>query len=415
MLGIDFGTMNIRMAYKKDGVTKYICNENKSFVPAAITFTKAGEIAIGTAAARQCITNKNGTILSIINFLEKNQTIKINNIEYSQINIVKLFFSKLIEEAEQNTKEIFNDLLIALPTYVSPETKDVIKQGIQSAGLNIIGFRDSFDTIWDYQYVTDEKINKAIIVDVGGYSMDAIILEKQTSYNKCLGIIHNEKLGSNEIDTVLMNYIIKEFKRKEAIDLSCDTMALQRIKEASELCKIRLSAQTETNINLPFITATNNGPKHLGIIISRELLNQLMADYLSNLKKILCDLIGQFCISVDDIDEVLLVGGGAYINSVQQLVKDIFGEKYKNNILNPDELSIKGLGLELNAIAESVSDVQFNKESENDITGKNMSGASANQSDSFKERIERLVYLKEIGLISETEFEQKRTEIINLI
>ncbi|MBY0110192.1 MAG: molecular chaperone DnaK [Candidatus Babeliaceae bacterium] len=379
IIGIDLGTTNSVVAIMEGGTPKVIPNEEgQNTTPSVVAFTKDGKRLEGVLAKRQAVTNPENTIYSIKRFIghtfdEMKEEIKLapykivkrangdiavnaQKQEYTPEEISAAILSKLKKSAENYLGHAVKEAVITVPAYFNDAQRQATKDAGKIAGLDVKRIINE-PTAAALAYGADKKKNgKVVVFDFGGGTFDVSILEINDGVIEVRSTNGDTHLGGDDVDQVIINYILDEFKKDQGIDLHNDRMALQRLKEAAEKAKIELSAMHETEINLPYITADASGPKHLTMKLSRAKLESLCSGIFERLlvpcKKALQDA----GLNKSEIDEVILVGGSTRIPKVQQLVKDFFG-KEPNKSVNPDEVVAIGAAIQGAILAGEVTDL----------------------------------------------------------
>src|SRR5271170_3934626 len=368
IIGIDLGTTNSCVAVMEGGEPKVIPNEEGGrTTPSVVGFTKTGERLVGQVAKRQAITNPENTVYSIKRFMgrrfdEVTEEIKMvpykvvksgDNVavlaqgkEYTPPQISALILQKLKKAAEDYLGEKVTEAVITVPAYFNDAQRKATKDAGQIAGLDVLRVLPE-PTAAALAYGLDKKKNEKICVfDLGGGTFDVSVLDVGDGVFEVLSINGDTHLGGDDFDQVLINFLADEFKRTEGIDLRKDPMALQRLKEAAEKAKIELSSAMETTVNLPFITADQNGPKHLQVGITRTKLEQLITPLVEKCRRPVVDALKDAKLTPEQIDEVVLVGGSTRVPMVQRLVKELFKGKEPNKSVNPDEVVAVGAAIQ---------------------------------------------------------------------
>ncbi|MDW7671301.1 MAG: Hsp70 family protein, partial [Bacillota bacterium] len=329
VIGIDLGTTNSCVAVLEGGEPTIIPNsEGNRVTPSVVAFSKDGERIVGEPAKRQAVTNSERTIMSIKRHMGTDEKNVIDGKAYSPQEISAMILQKLKTDAESYLGETVKDAVITVPAYFTDSQRQATKDAGKIAGLNVLRIINE-PTAASLAYGLDktEIQQKVLVYDLGGGTFDVSILELGDGVFEVLATNGNNHLGGDDFDQVLMEYIADEFKKQEGVDLRKDKMAMQRLKEAAEKAKKELSSTMNTNINLPFITATNEGPKHLSIDLSRakfdELTGFLVEKTVDPMKKAMADAK----LKPDDIDKVILVGGSTRTPAVQEAVKRITGKE----------------------------------------------------------------------------------------
>ena len=358
VIGIDLGTTNSCVAVLEGGEPVVIPNsEGNRTTPSVVAFGKDGERIVGEPAKRQAVTNSEKTVMSIKRHMGSDHKEKIDNKVYTPQDISAFILQKLKADAESYLGETIKDVVITTPAYFTDSQRQATKDAGKIAGLNVLRIINE-PTAASLAYGLDktEQQQKILVYDLGGGTFDVSILELGDGVFEVLATSGNNHLGGDDFDQVLIEYIADEFKKQEGIDLRKDRMALQRLKEAAEKAKKELSSTMTTSINLPFITATNEGPKHLNMDVTRakfdELTGHLVEKTVDPMKKALADAK----LKSDDIDKVILVGGSTRIPAVQEAVKRITGKDPHKGV-NPDEVVALGAAIQGGVLTGEVKDV----------------------------------------------------------
>ena len=359
IIGIDLGTTNSCVAVLEGGEPVVITNaEGNRTTPSVVGFTKDGERLVGQVAKRQAVVNADRTVLSIKREMGSNYTVDIDGKKYSPQEISAIILSKLKADAEAYLGEKVTQAVITVPAYFSDAQRQATKDAGKIAGLEELRIKNE-PTAAALAYGLDKgenKNQKILIYDLGGGTFDVSILEIGDGVFEVLATNGNNRLGGDDIDKIVMDYLIAEFKRDTGIDLSNDKQALQRLKEAAEKAKIELSSTLKTTVSLPFITADATGPKHLEIEITRakfeSLIDGIIKKTIEPMKKAMADA----GVTNSDINRVILVGGSTRIPAVVEAVKNFSGkEPYKG--INPDECVAIGAAIQGGVLGGEVKDV----------------------------------------------------------
>ena len=345
IIGIDLGTTNSCVAVLEGGEPVVIPNaEGARTTPSVVAF-KDNERMVGQVAKRQAITNPDKTISSIKREMGTSYKKNIDGKDYTPQEISAMILQKLKHDAEAYLGETVTQAVITVPAYFSDSQRQATKDAGRIAGLEVLRIINE-PTAAALAYGMDKENNQKILVyDLGGGTFDVSILEIGDGVFEVLATNGNNRLGGDDFDQRLMDYIVAEFKKDSGIDLSQDRMALQRLKEAAEKAKIELSSMAQTNVNLPFITADASGPKHLDITISRAKFNELISDLIDKTRDCMNIAMKDAGLSNDQIDKVILVGGSTRVPAVQELVKKVTGkEPFKG--INPDECVAIGAAIQ---------------------------------------------------------------------
>lgn len=358
VIGIDLGTTNSCVAVLEGGEPVVIANaEGNRTTPSIVAFGKDGERIIGEPAKRQAITNPDKTILSIKTHMGSEYKKDIDGKAYTPQDISAMILQKLKADAESYLGETVTDAVITVPAYFTDSQRQATKDAGSIAGLNVQRIINE-PTAASLAYgldKTDEQ-QKILVYDLGGGTFDVSILELGDGVFEVLATHGNNHLGGDDFDQVVMDYIAEEFKKQEGIDLRQDSMALQRLKEAAEKAKKELSSTMTTNINLPFITATNTGPKHLNMDLSRAKFEEITAHLVEKTLEPIRKSLSDAKLSAQDLDKIILVGGSTRIPAVQEAVKNITGKEPHKGI-NPDECVAIGAAIQAGVLTGEVKDV----------------------------------------------------------
>ncbi|SCX94721.1 molecular chaperone DnaK [Alkaliphilus peptidifermentans] len=358
VIGIDLGTTNSCVSVLEGGEPVVIPNsEGNRTTPSIVAFGKDGERIVGEPAKRQAVVNPDRTIMSIKRHMGSDHKINIDGKDYAPQDISAMILQKLKADAEAYLGEKVTDAVITVPAYFTDSQRQATKDAGKIAGLNVRRIINE-PTAASLAYGLDktEEHQKILVYDLGGGTFDVSILELGDGVFEVLATSGNNNLGGDDFDQVLIDYIAEEFKKQEAIDLRKDKMALQRLKEAAEKAKKELSSTMTTNINLPFITATSDGPKHLTQDITRakfeDLSSHLVEKTLDPMRKALNDA----GLSANELDKIILVGGSIRIPAVQEAVKKITGKEPHKGV-NPDECVAVGAAIQAGVLTGEVKDV----------------------------------------------------------
>jgi len=380
IIGIDLGTTNSVVSFMEGGQAKVIPNkEGANTTPSVVAYTKDGKRLVGTLAKRQAVTNPENTIASskrLIGHKYKDLTadeishisykmvkrangdigIKAQDKEYTPEEIGAAVLSQLKQTAEEYIGEKVTEAVVTVPAYFNDSQRQATKDAGKIAGLDVKRIINE-PTAAALAYGFDKKQSGTFaIFDFGGGTFDITILDVNDGVVEVKSTNGDTRLGGDDIDQAILNYLIQEFKKEQGLDLRQDKMALQRLKEAAEKAKQELSSTHETEISLPYITADASGPKHLNIKLSRAKLESLCEDIFNRLIEPCKKAMADAKISKDEINEVILVGGSTRIPRVQEIVKELFG-KEPNKSVNPDEVVAVGAGIQGGVLAGDVTDV----------------------------------------------------------
>ena len=357
IIGIDLGTTNSCVAVMEGGEPVIIPNaEGGRTTPSVVAFSKTGERMVGSLAKRQAVTNHDRTISSIKRQMGTNYRVNIDGHKYTPQEISAMILQKLKQDAEAYLGEKVTDAVITVPAYFSDSQRQATKDAGKIAGLNVLRIINE-PTAAALAYGMDKETNQKILIyDLGGGTFDVSILEIGDGVFEVLATAGNNRLGGDDFDERLMNYIADEFKKSHGIDLRTDRMAKQRLKDAAEKAKIELSGMQSVNVNLPFISMDANGPVHLDMTITRAKFNELIADLLDKTKVCVQQALNDACLKTSQIDKVILVGGSTRVPAVQELVKNLTGkEPFKG--INPDECVAIGAAIQGGVLGGEVKDI----------------------------------------------------------
>ena len=346
IIGIDLGTTNSCVAVMEGGKPVVIANsEGSRTTPSVVAFTKTGERIVGEPAKRQAVTNSDKTISSIKRHMGTDYKTNIDNKNYSPQEISAMILQKLKLDAEDYLGEKVTEAVITVPAYFSDAQRQATKDAGRIAGLDVKRIINE-PTAAALSYGLDnEQEQKIMVYDLGGGTFDVSIIEIGDGVIEVLSTAGDNKLGGDDFDDVITNYILGEFKKQENVDLSTDKMAMQRLKEAAEKAKKELSSSTTTNINLPFITATADGPKHLDMVLTRAKFDELTSHLVERTAIPVQNALKDAGLNASELDKVLLVGGSTRIIAVQEKVKQLTGkEPFKG--INPDECVAIGASIQ---------------------------------------------------------------------
>ena len=358
IIGIDLGTTNSCVAVLEGGEPQIIPNsEGMRTTPSVVAFTKDGERIVGEPAKRQAVTNADRTIISIKTHMGTDYKVNIDGKEYSPQEISAIILQKLKADAESYLGQTVTEAVITVPAYFTDAQRQATKDAGRIAGLDvkrIINEPTAAALAYGMDKLDQEK--KILVFDLGGGTFDVSILEIGDGTFEVLATAGNNRLGGDDFDQVIIDYLADEFKKAEGVDLRNDKMALQRLKEAAEKAKKELSSTMTTNINLPFITATASGPKHMNIDLSRAKFDELTHDLVEKTMEPTKRALSDAGLSVSEIDDVLLVGGSTRIPAVQDAVKKFIGKEPHKGI-NPDECVAAGAAIQAGVLTGEVNDL----------------------------------------------------------
>jgi len=357
-VGIDLGTTNSVVSVLEAGEPVVIPNaEGGRTTPSVVGFAKSGEVLVGEVAKRQAITNPDRTIRSVKRHMGTSWTIDIDGKAFTAQEISARILGKLKRDAEAFLGDTVNQAVITVPAYFDDAQRTATKEAGTVAGLEVLRIiNEPTAAALAYGLDKEGKEQTVLVFDLGGGTFDVSLLEIGDGVFEVKSTSGNTHLGGDDWDQRIIDWLVKTFKDTEGVDLSTDKMATQRLQEAAEKAKIELSSLQETQINLPFITATSEGPKHLDVKLSRSMFNELTADLVQQCKGPFEQAIKDAGLTKDDIDHVVLVGGSTRIPAVQELVRSITGKEAHKGV-NPDEVVAIGAAVQAGVLKGEVKDV----------------------------------------------------------
>jgi molecular chaperone DnaK len=359
-VGIDLGTTNSVVSVLEGGEATVIANaEGSRTTPSVVAFAKNGEVLVGEVAKRQAVTNVDRTIRSVKRHMgDTSWAIDIDGKKYNAQEISARILQKLKRDAEAYLGETVTDAVITVPAYFNDAERQATKDAGQIAGLNVLRIvNEPTAAALAYGLDKGERDQTILVFDLGGGTFDVSLLEIGEGIVEVKATSGDNKLGGDDWDQHIVDHLVKEFKSANGVDLSADKVALQRLREAAEKAKIELSQSMSTNINLPYITASDAGPLHLDETLTRAQFQQMTADLLARTKAPFAAVIKDAGIKVGDIDHVVLVGGSTRMPAVTELVKELTGGKEPNKGVNPDEVVAVGAALQAGVLRGEVKDV----------------------------------------------------------
>ncbi len=358
IIGIDLGTTNSCVAVMEGGEPVVIPNpEGSRTTPSIVAFSKNGERLVGQIAKRQAVTNPDHTVISIKREMGTDKKIKIEGDEFTPQEISAMILQKLKSDAENYLGQEVKQAVITVPAYFSDSQRQATKDAGRIAGLEVLRIiNEPTAAALAYGMDKTETDQKIMVYDLGGGTFDVSILEIGDGVFEVLATSGNNRLGGDDFDKRIMDYLIAEFKKSDGIDLSQDKMAMQRLKEAAEKAKIELSGMQQTNINLPFITADSTGPKHLDVTLTRAKFEELIGDLVESTTGPVNQALKDAGLTSNDIHKVLLVGGSTRVPLVQETVKKITGKEPDKGI-NPDECVAIGAAIQGGVLSGDVKDL----------------------------------------------------------
>ena len=346
IIGIDLGTTNSCVAVMEGGKPVVIANtEGIRTTPSVVAFTKNGERLVGDPAKRQAVTNAEKTISSIKRHMGTDYKVTIDDKKYTPQEISAMILQKLKADAESYLGEKVTEAVITVPAYFNDAQRQATKDAGKIAGLDVKRIINEPTAAALAYGLDNESEQKIMVYDLGGGTFDVSIIEIGDGVIEVLATNGDTHLGGDDFDNVIINYLVDEFKKTEGVDLSGDKMAMQRLKVEAEKAKKELSSATTTNINLPFITATAEGPKHLDITLTRAKFDELTHDLVERTAIPVQNALKDAGLTTADITKVLLVGGSTRIPAVQDKVRQLTG-KEPNKSLNPDECVAIGASIQ---------------------------------------------------------------------
>ena len=357
IIGIDLGTTNSCVSVMEGGEATVIPNaEGHRTTPSVVAFSKTGERMVGQVAKRQAVTNPDRTISSIKREMGSDYKVEIDGKKYTPQEISAMILQKLKADAEAYLGEPVTEAVITVPAYFTDAQRQATKDAGKIAGLDvkrIINEPTAAALAYGLDKETDQKI---MVYDLGGGTFDVSVLEIGDGVIEVLATAGNNRLGGDDFDQCITNYLVEEFKKSDGIDRSGDRVAMQRLKEAAEKAKIELSGVTSTNINLPYITADATGPKHLDVTLTRAKFNELTAHLVEKTAGPVRQAMSDAGISASDLTKVLLVGGSSRVPAVQEMVKKLTGKEGFKGI-NPDECVADGAAIQGGVLGGDVAGV----------------------------------------------------------
>ncbi len=357
VIGIDLGTTNSCVAVMEGGEAVVIPNaEGGRTTASVVAFSNTGERLVGQVAKRQAVTNPDHTVMSIKRDMGTDKKVTIEGKTYSPQEISAMILQKLKADAEAYLGETVTQAVITVPAYFSDAQRQATKDAGKIAGLEVLRIVNEPTAAALAYGLEKDHSQKILVYDLGGGTFDVSLLEIGDGVIEVLATSGNNRLGGDDFDDKIVNWMVAEFKKSDGIDLGSDKIALQRLKEAAEKAKIELSGVMQTNINLPFITADASGPKHLDLTLTRAKFDELTADLVKETEGPTVNAIKDAGIKSSEIDKVLLVGGSSRIPAVQDMVKRITGkEPFKG--INPDECVAMGAAIQAGVLGGEVKDV----------------------------------------------------------
>jgi len=357
VVGIDLGTTNSVVAVMEGQTATVIANsEGTRTTPSVVAFTKTGERLVGQLAKRQAVTNPERTISSIKREMGTDHKTKIDGKDYSPQEISSMILQKLVNDASTYLGERVTKAVVTVPAYFNDAQRQATKDAGKIAGLDVLRIINE-PTAAALAYGLDKKGSETILVwDLGGGTFDVSILEVGDGVFEVKSTNGDTRLGGDDYDKRVVDWLVTEFRKDQGIDLTTDKQAMQRLTEAAEKAKIELSGVVTTNVNLPFITADQNGPKHLDITLTRAKFEELTADLTDRCVQPFKNALADAKLDVSQIDEVVMVGGSTRMPVIQELVRKLTGKEL-NQSVNPDEVVAIGAAIQAGVLAGEVRDV----------------------------------------------------------
>jgi molecular chaperone DnaK len=357
-VGIDLGTTNSVVAILEGGEPTVIANaEGSRTTPSVVAFAKNGEVLVGEVAKRQAVTNVDRTIRSVKREMGTDWQTKVDDKDFTPQQISAFVLQKLKRDAEAYLGEKITDAVITVPAYFSDHQRQATKEAGQIAGLNVLRIINEPTAAALAYHLEKEGEATILVFDLGGGTFDVSLLEVGDGVVEVKATNGNNHLGGDDWDQKVVDWLVTKFKNAHGVDLSKDKMALQRLREAAEKAKIELSSSSETSINLPYITASSEGPLHLDEKLTRAEFQKMTSDLLDRCKAPFQQVIKDAGINVNDINHVVLVGGSTRMPAVADLVKELTGGKGANKGVNPDEVVAVGASLQAGVLKGEVKDV----------------------------------------------------------
>ena len=358
IIGIDLGTTNSCVAVMEGGEPVVIPNaEGNRTTPSVVAFSKNGERLVGQIAKRQAVTNPENTVISIKRDMGTNKKVNIEGDEFTPPEISAMILQKLKADAENYLGTTVNQAVITVPAYFSDSQRQATKDAGKIAGLEVLRIiNEPTAAALAYGMDKEDADSKIMVYDLGGGTFDVSILDIGDGVFEVLATSGNNRLGGDDFDQKIIDYLVDEFKKSNGIDLSTDKMAMQRLKEAAEKAKIELSGVQQTQVNLPFITADSTGPKHLDVTLTRSKFEELIRDLVESTAGPVNQALKDAGITADKLHKVLLVGGSTRVPAVQELVKRITGKEPDKGI-NPDECVAIGAAIQGGVLSGDVKDL----------------------------------------------------------
>ncbi len=357
-VGIDLGTTNSVVAVLEGGEPTVIANaEGSRTTPSVVAFAKNGEVLVGEVAKRQAVTNVDRTIRSVKREMGTDWNVKIDNKKFTAQQISAFILQKLKRDAESYLGETITDAVITTPAYFNDAQRQATKEAGQIAGLNVLRIINEPTSAALAYHLEKESEATILVFDLGGGTFDVSLLEVGEGVVEVKATSGDNHLGGDDWDQRIVDWLVQDFKNNYGIDLSKDKMALQRLRESAEKAKIELSGAAETQVNLPYITHSEQGPLHLDSKLTRAEFQRMTSDLLDRCKGPFKQVLSETSVKLSDIHHVVLVGGATRMPAVVDLVKDLTGGKEPNKGVNPDEVVAVGAALQAGVLKGEVKDV----------------------------------------------------------
>jgi molecular chaperone DnaK len=358
-VGIDLGTTNSVVSVLEGGEPTVIANaEGARTTPSVVAFAKNGEVLVGEVAKRQAVTNVERTIRSVKRHMGTDWKVTVDGKDFTPQQISAFILQKLKRDAEAYLGETVTDAVVTVPAYFNDSQRQATKEAGEIAGLNVLRIvNEPTAAALAYGLDKGEKEQTILVFDLGGGTFDVSLLEIGEGVVEVKATSGDNHLGGDDWDQKVVDYLVTQFKNGHGVDLSKDKMAMQRLREAAEKAKIELSSSSETTVNLPYITASSEGPLHLDEKITRSQFQQMTSELLDRCKAPFANVIKDAGITVSEIDHVVLVGGSTRMPAVVDLVRELTGGKEPNKGVNPDEVVAVGAALQAGVIKGEVKDV----------------------------------------------------------
>ncbi len=357
IIGIDLGTTNSVVAIYEGGEDKVVENsEGNRTTPSVVAFNEDGEKLVGAPAKRQSVTNNENTVASIKRYMGEDHDVELRGDTYSPEQISAFILQKLKEEAEDYLGQEVKRAVITVPAYFNDSQRQATKDAGQIAGLQVERIINEPTAAALAYGLDDEREQNIAVYDLGGGTFDISILDIGDGVIEVKSTHGDTKLGGDDFDEEIIDWLAEEFKSKHGVDLRDDPMALQRLRDAAEEAKVELSSTKKTNINLPYITADQSGPKHLEQELTRADFEHMIQDYVDKTINICREVVGEADLTVNDINEVILVGGSTRVPAVAEAVSDYFNRE-PNKTVNPDEVVARGAAIQAGVLGGDVDDI----------------------------------------------------------